>query len=598
MYCITRKKLSVFALLAAVMLLGVSWRFGWFDREPSYRGKTVTEWLDRLVLYSDEQRSNGDGFTIYRAPNAITNDPAFQALRAIGSRAVPVLLERISEAAEFPSEMRWSKRWSVRLQWAWFRLRGPMKAARPYGDYWPPSQTARKTAAMLALLALGTNGHGGFPRFVEAYDAAPQFTSVYGAHLPGPPVGFSPPAAFRLACSTCPQLRDEFVSGVLVALQDTNPACQSVAADCTLVAVPELHHIFVLARQKAWPQVAACAQIEMLRGALRLRPEWKGRAPNPAELSAFQDLVRIGAVELAQKARAFAAQFPTNEFAPEARHLATRALCQAIAAGDDHSEAELKQFVMATLADQSIPEDNRVLVLLASGTAPMMKKLGMRQFIERPNTFSEEKEEGFKESVREVIKQFPKNGTGYTLLLAIASRANDAEQKRLAREILDMEGALPAVKVMARHLIDGTKPFQFDHPIDIAFTALDGREVNMAALKGKVVLVDFWATDCGRCVGEIPQLKAVYEEFHAKGFEILGVSLDDKESTLRRFIGDKSLPWPQYFDGKGWGNRFALQYGIFGIPTKWLLDRRGNLRNTDVQNNLSQQVKQLLEETP
>jgi len=112
MHCVTRKRLFVFALFAAVMLLGVSWWFGWFDREPSYGGKTATEWLDRLVLYGDEQGSNGDVFTIYRAPSAITEDPAFQALRGIGSRAVPVLMERISEPAEFPSEMRWSKRWS------------------------------------------------------------------------------------------------------------------------------------------------------------------------------------------------------------------------------------------------------------------------------------------------------------------------------------------------------------------------------------------------------------------------------------------------------------------------------------------------------
>jgi len=84
-----------------------------------------------------------------------------------------------------------------------------------------------------------------------------------------------------------------------------------------------------------------------------------------------------------------------------------------------------------------------------------------------------------------------------------------------------MEGPSAAVKVMAQHVLDGTKPFQLGKPIDIAFTALDGREVSLAALKGKVVLVDFWATDCAPCVGEIPQLKAVYEEFQAKGFEIL-----------------------------------------------------------------------------
>ena len=118
MHLITRRKVLVFAALAAVMLLGVSWRFGWFDREPSHHGKTVTEWLDSLVLYTNEVRSNGDGVTVYRTPDAIAADPAFQALQAIGSRAVPVLIEHIAEPAGYPPEMRSSERWGVRLQWA------------------------------------------------------------------------------------------------------------------------------------------------------------------------------------------------------------------------------------------------------------------------------------------------------------------------------------------------------------------------------------------------------------------------------------------------------------------------------------------------
>lgn len=345
---------------------------------------------------------------------------------------------------------------------------------------------------------------------------------------------------------------------------------------------------------------AAWAQVEKLRGALRPRPEWKGSVPKPEELSTFQNQVRTGAVELAQKARAFAARFPTNEFAGEARHLATRALRQAVAAGDAPSEAELKRFVAATLDDPSIPESNRVLVLLASGNLSMMKKLGMKQFIEPPDTFSEEKEEGLKASVREVIKQFPKNDTGYTLMLAIAERAKGEEQKRLVREILEMERAPAGVKVMARHILAGTKPFQVGQPLEIRFTALDGREVNLAALKGKVVLVHFWATDCGPCVAEIPNIKATYERLHAKGFEIVGISLDDNESesVLRQFIRDRSLPWPQYFDGKGLGNRLSLQYGILSIPEMWLVDRRGNLRFTEARSNLELNVEELVAENP
>ena len=77
---------------------------------------------------------------------------------------------------------------------------------------------------------------------------------------------------------------------------------------------------------------------------------------------------------------------------------------------------------------------------------------------------------------------------------------------------------------------------------------------------------------------------------------MVAISLDDKESALRRFIKDKALPWPQHFDGKGWENKFALQYGIFSIPTMWLVDRRGNLRVTDMRFDLERRIKPLLDE--
>jgi thiol-disulfide isomerase/thioredoxin len=227
-----------------------------------------------------------------------------------------------------------------------------------------------------------------------------------------------------------------------------------------------------------------------------------------------------------------------------------------------------------------------------------MKKLGMKELTEPPGTFAREHEESFKASAYEIIRRFPNNGKGYSALLAIAERAKGEEQKQLAQELLDMEGASPAVKAMARHVRAGTKPFKIGQPLDIRFTALDGREVDLAKLKGKVVLVDFWATDCGPCVAEMPEIKTVYEKFHGKGFEIVGISLDDKEAALRRFIRDKGLPWPQHFDGKGWENRFALQYGIFSIPKMWLVDRGGKLRFNDARWNLEGMVEALLAEKP
>jgi peroxiredoxin len=112
-----------------------------------------------------------------------------------------------------------------------------------------------------------------------------------------------------------------------------------------------------------------------------------------------------------------------------------------------------------------------------------------------------------------------------------------------------------------------------------------------------VVLVEFWSTTCGPCIAELPALKGAYEKFHARGFEVVAISLDDKETSVRRFIKVKELPWPQHFDGKGWENRFAVQYGIFNIPTMWLVDKRGNLRDIDARFNLERRIQSLLDET-
>jgi peroxiredoxin len=343
----------------------------------------------------------------------------------------------------------------------------------------------------------------------------------------------------------------------------------------------------------------AWADVEKAEASARPRPDWRDREPKPEELAAFQKQVQAANAVLARKAREFTMRFPTNENVSDARFLTALALKQAVAAGDGASEAQLRQFVDVTVADTTIPEEDRVGVFLAAGNLPLMKKLGMRYFIEGRSKFSEEFDLGWKAALIEARKKFPNSGRVYSGLLALADRSKDpAESKKLAAEIVEAEGASVAVKTYARHILNGTKPFEIGKPLDVRFTALDGRGVDLAKLKGKVVLVDFWATDCGPCVGEMPRIKAAYEKLHERGFEIIGISLDEKESALRKFVREKNLTWPQYFDGQGWENKFAVQYGIFAIPTMWLVDKRGNLRDSNVGGNLDRIVSRLLDEKP
>ncbi|MHB1081947.1 MAG: TlpA family protein disulfide reductase [Prosthecobacter sp.] len=133
-------------------------------------------------------------------------------------------------------------------------------------------------------------------------------------------------------------------------------------------------------------------------------------------------------------------------------------------------------------------------------------------------------------------------------------------------------------------------------PLELKFTAVDGREVDVSKLQGKVVLIDFWATWCGPCVAELPNVLKAYKELHPKGFEIVGISLDGDKSELEGFVKEKGMEWPQYFDGKGWQNEISTKYGISSIPAMWLLNKKGMVVSTDARGGLEEMVAKLLAE--
>jgi thiol-disulfide isomerase/thioredoxin len=128
---------------------------------------------------------------------------------------------------------------------------------------------------------------------------------------------------------------------------------------------------------------------------------------------------------------------------------------------------------------------------------------------------------------------------------------------------------------------------------ELKFTDSHGKKVDLADLKGQVVLVDFWATWCGPCVGEVPSVVKTYEKLHRKGFEIIGISLDSNKAALMKFTKEKKMAWPQYFDGLVWKNKIS-KFGIYGIPAMWLVDKEGKLASTDPRGGLEAEVQKLL----
>ncbi len=120
----------------------------------------------------------------------------------------------------------------------------------------------------------------------------------------------------------------------------------------------------------------------------------------------------------------------------------------------------------------------------------------------------------------------------------------------------------------------------------LEFTSLSGEQINMANLKGKVVLIDFWATWCGPCRRVMPDLVETYKEYHGKGFEIIGISLDKDRAQLEKYMQATGITWQQYFDGLVWNNKISKRFGVRGIPHIVLLDKNGAVHfNTDYDNN-------------
>lgn len=120
---------------------------------------------------------------------------------------------------------------------------------------------------------------------------------------------------------------------------------------------------------------------------------------------------------------------------------------------------------------------------------------------------------------------------------------------------------------------------------------LDYRPLSIGQFQGKVVLLDFGATWSKAWVNEVPNVRRLYQRYHGKGFDIIGVSLDQDQLRLSGFVAQNELTWPQVSDASGWNNRLAIKYGIDSLPDNFLLDAQGkilgrNLRGQQLEDAL------------
>lgn len=177
------------------------------------------------------------------------------------------------------------------------------------------------------------------------------------------------------------------------------------------------------------------------------------------------------------------------------------------------------------------------------------------------------------------IKENIKNKVGEVLLLSMLPSFNDSQISELLAE------ASPELKkVVEKFQKQKTKTnpmpsFVGEKYIDISGPNPAGKEIFLSDYikKNKVVLVDFWASWCGPCRTEMPNVVAAYKKYKSKGFEIVGVSLDMNKNLWTEALNDMNMTWPQMSDLRGWDSKISAVYEVTSIPFTLLIDQNGEI---------------------
>jgi len=192
----------------------------------------------------------------------------------------------------------------------------------------------------------------------------------------------------------------------------------------------------------------------------------------------------------------------------------------------------------------------------------------------------------------------PKDERGASLIFTVGSQfAEGAKQAELFKRVVKDYPGSGVAKMVEANL---KKLEAVGKPFDLEFTeAIKGTTVSMKDLKGKVVVVDFWATWCGPCIAEMPKMKKLYAEYKDKGVEFIGVSLDNPKEEggldkLKEYVSQNGITWPQYYQGKGWESDFSRSWGIDAIPAVFVVDTQGKIHSIDARGKLEEMIPELL----
>jgi thiol-disulfide isomerase/thioredoxin len=309
---------------------------------------------------------------------------------------------------------------------------------------------------------------------------------------------------------------------------------------------------------------------------------WQTNAPSQEDLAKFDDERAAQAASLADRAADFYARFPADANVARARVTEIEALQMAVHFGATNRLADLDVRERAVIQNTNAPEELRYELRLdetgreLKSAAAAGADMGL----------------AMEKAGRELVVEFPGGPEGYQILLEAAQSGDLATMRELG-EFMAGSGGPAELTEIGKGLL--RRADAVGKPLAIAFTAADGRAVNLTTLSNKVVLVDFWATWCPACVEQMPKIKQLYEKFRTNGFEVVGINFDDDTNAAQAFVKQQGLPWPQFFGGRS-GNKFAREYATDSLPLEWLVDRNGTVRDIHAQQFLEEKLMKLISE--
>jgi len=251
-------------------------------------------------------------------------------------------------------------------------------------------------------------------------------------------------------------------------------------------------------------------------------------------------------------------------------------------------------FQFSKLKDAAVAY-RQAIDLKPANEAELYNVLGVVLYLQNEKKSYEEAVEALQRSIQvskgKIVKAY------YNLGFALIKSGKEEEGVGALKTYLQLDPAGDEAS-QARAVVANTKMVDARVAPSFAFKSNTGEDLSLEKLHGKVVLLEFWASWCGPCRAELPEIKNIWKKYGGGQFIIVGINLDSSRPVFDAFTKAESLSWPQYYDGLGWGNKISQLYGVYAIPHSVLIDQEGvikarGLRGEELSNKIAEMLNAL-----